>query len=399
MTNGVSATSKVLLDLLANSLFDAKVNIDLSEVTLEELYKEAAAQTVLAVAFDALPKTAKEMDPRVYSKWQSTAFLIAQKNINQLYANAEVEKLFKTAGVPVCTIKGFAADYYYSKKNLRHMGDIDFIVPVDQLQKGHEILINNGFECCDTDCVHDFHIGYRKGNELYEMHRGITSFLDKNGCIEKYIEDIFENTTTANFDELSITIPDVFAHGLTMLLHLQRHLIGGNGVGLRHLCDWAAFVNCIDSDEWEEIFKDKLQGIKLWNFAKILSKTSSMFLKIDEKPWFSDVENNMVEKLLTDIILGGNFGVKDVGRYQSRVFLTQSEDDRSKFKVYFKGISKKIYTWKPFYKTHKWLLPVGMVGYTVRVAFLVWFKHKDLDISKVYKSAATRDKLYKEIFK
>lgn len=400
MANGVSATSKVLLDLLANSLFDAKIDIDLQGISLAELYREANAQTVAAIAFDALPQTAKELDPILFAKWQAQSFAIAQKNINQLYANAEVESIFKTAGVPICTIKGFASDYYYSKKNLRHMGDIDFIVPIGQVEKGKEILESNGFECLDKDETHDFHIGYNKGKEIYEMHRGITSLLDENGYIEKYIKDIFDNTIVADFGSVSITIPDTFAHGLTMLLHLQRHMVNGSGVGLRHLCDWAAFVNAIDNDEWESVFKNKLKRVKLWNFAKALSKTSSMFLKIDEKPWFMDVDDALAQELLGDIVFGGNFGCKDaIGRYQGGMFMAQNLQEDKKIKIYAKGIARKVYVWKPFYEKHKLLLPIGIIVYMLRTLFLVVFKHKQLDITKAYKSGTIRNELYNKIFK
>ncbi len=400
MINGVSATSKVLLDLLANSLFDAKIDIDLQGISLAELYREANAQTVAAIAFDALPQTAKELDPILFVKWQTQSFAIAQKNINQLYANAEVESIFKTAGVPICTIKGFASDYYYSKKNLRHMGDIDFIVPIDQVEKGKEILESNGFKCSDEDEIHDFHIGYKKGNEIYEMHKGITSLLDENGYIEKYIEDIFDNTIAADFGIVNITIPDTFAHGFTMLLHLQRHMMNGSGVGLRHLCDWAAFVNVIDNDEWEKVFKSKLESIKLWNFAKVLSKTSSAFLKINEKPWFADIDDSLAEELLIDIVLGGNFGRKDmIGRYQGGMFMAQNEHEDKKIKIYAKGMARKVYVWKPFYEKHKWLLPIGTIAYLFRTLFLVLFKHKRIDITEAYKSGTTRNALYKKIFK
>ena len=400
MVNGISATSKVLLDLLANSLFDAKIDIDLQGISLAELYLEANAQTVGAIAFDALPKTLKESDPQVSVKWQTQSFSIVQKNINQMYANAELESIFKKAGIPICTIKGFAADYYYSKKNLRHMGDIDFIVPVDELQNGKKLLEDSGFECCDEDEEHDFHIGFKKGQEIYEMHKGITSLLDNNGYIEKYINDIFDNTIVADFDSVSITIPDTFAHGLTMLLHLQRHMVNGSGVGLRHLCDWAAFVNAIDNDEWEKVFKNKLKSIKLWNFAKVLSKTSSMYLRINEKPWFKDIDDSLAQELLRDIILGGNFGRKDmIGRYQGRMFMAQNDREDKKLKIYTNGIARKVYVWKPFYEKYKYLLPIGISMYLFRMAFLVLFKHKQLDITEAYKSGTTRNELYKKIFK
>lgn len=398
MSNGVSATNRVLLELLANSLFDAELNIDLGEVSLKELFKEARSQTVSAVAFDALPNDSRDKDPETFKKWQAMAFAIVQNNIHQMYSNAKLESLFKKTGIPICTIKGFASDYYYSKKHLRQMGDIDFIVPIHKVGDSKVILEDNGFYCSDEQEDHDFHIRFTKKGEIYEMHKGITSFVDKNGYIEKYISDIFANTEVVSIEGFKLTVPDKFAHGLIMLLHMQRHMIDGGGVGLRHLCDWAAFVDTIENDEWISIFEQKLKGIKLWRFAQALSKTSAVFLKIQEKEWFSEIDENLARELLEDMIIGGNFGAKDYERYREVAFLAQNEADKNIFRRYFTNYVKKVGFWKPFYKKHKWLLPVGMVAYFFRTSFLLIVGKKQMDFSKMRANTTKRNDLYGDIF-
>ncbi len=398
MANGISAPNKVILDLLANSLFNAGLEIDCEAATLEELFKEAKAQTVLAVAFDALPKPYRDTNPEHYKKWQGIAFKIAQLNIRQMNANVELEKLFKSAGIPICTIKGFASAYYYQKMHLRQMGDIDFIVPNDMMGAGKNLLEENGFACSDEEEEHDFHIRHTKNGEIYEMHRGITSFLDDNGYIQKYISDIFEHTETVDFDGVSLTIPDKFSHGLVMLLHMHRHMIDGGGVGLRHLCDWAAFVDSIDNDDWNKIFKEKLSAVKLWRFAQVLSKTSAIFLKIKEKDWFKEIDSDLAQNLLEDIIIGGNFGAKDHERYQEVAYLSQTEKDKNVFVKYFKNYVKKVGLWQPFYREHKCFLPFGMVAYFFRTSFLLIFGKKKMDFSKMHENTTKRNNLYSDIF-
>lgn len=398
MANGISPPNKILLDLLANSLFNANLEIDCEQATLKEIYDEAKAQTVVAFAFDALPKRFCEIDPTGYKKWQLIAFKSAQINIKQVQSNATLERMFKTAGIPICTIKGFASNYYYPKKHLRQMGDIDFIVPDNMLDEGKALLSENGFRCFDEEEIHDFHIGYSKNGDVYEMHKGITSFLDENGFIERYISDIFKHTQEVDYDGATLTIPDKFSHGLIMLLHMHRHMVDGGGVGLRHLCDWAVFVDSIANDEWIEIFQKKLTSIKLWRFAQALSKTSSVFLKINEKSWFSEISEELATQLLDDMIIGGNFGKKDNERYQEVAYLTQTEKDKNILVKYFKSYVKKVGLWKPFYKKHKWLLPFGMVAYLFRTSFLLIVGKKKMDFSKMHENTTKRNDLYSEIF-
>lgn len=398
MANGISAKNQVLLNLLANYLFDANLEIDLSEVSFKELFEEAKAQTVLAVAFSTLPKTVSEEDLKLYKKWQMMAFAVAHQNIKQINANIALEKLFADANLPICTIKGFASDYYYSKKNVRQMGDIDFIVPVDKVLEGKKILLDNGYICSDEEESHDFHIRFSKNGDVFEMHKGITSFLDENGYIEKYVSNIFENCETVTINGADLTIPDKFAHGLIMLLHMQRHMLDGGGVGLRHLCDWAVFVDSIENDEWIDIFKEKLTSIKLWRFAQALSKTSCLYLKIKEKDWFKEIDDEIATQLLEDMILGGNFGGKSNERFQEIAYLSQTEKDKNIFLKYFRSYISKVKHWKPFYKNHKWLLPVGMVAYFFRTSFLLVFGKKKMNFSKMHESSSKRNNLYENIF-
>lgn len=399
MGNFLSKESKVLLDLLANSLFEAKSTIDLENVDLEALFSEAKLQTVTATAFDSLPAAARELNPTVYDKWQMYSYSVMAKNSQQMHANAELQKLFDNFNLPICTIKGFASAYYYNKKHLRQMGDIDFIVPENRVEEYKKILDANGFECVDEAEEHDFHIGYKKNKDLYEMHKGITSFLDENGYIEKYIKDIFDNTVLASFGTADITIPDTFAHGLIMLLHMQRHMKNGGGIGLRHLCDWAVFVDTIENDRWLCIFKKKLKDINLWGFAKAMSKVSSVYLKMPEKEWFCDFDEELAQNVLLDIISGGNFGRKDVKRSQELFFMTQNTESKNTFELYTKGYIKKVYIWNHFWKRHKILLPIGMVAYFFRTAFLVIFKNKKLNLSEAQKSGKQRNELYDNLFK
>lgn len=399
MTNFLSNESRVLLNLLANSLFDANIKIDLEGIDLEALFLESKSQTVLALAFDSLPTIARENNNVVYDKWQVYSFSIVRKNANQLRANAELETLFAGSKLPICTIKGFASNYYYNKKHLRQMGDIDFIVPAQKVDKYRAILFENGFECIDNDEIHDFHIAYKKNQEIYEMHKGITSFLDENGYINKYITDIFSNAVVANFGEVKITIPNVFVHGLIMLLHMQRHMIDGGGIGLRHLCDWAVFANAINDLEWKEIFEEKLEKINLLNFAKALSKVSSIYLGMPEKEWFCDFDVSVAEKLLLDIISGGNFGIKDIKRYQELFFISQQNNAKNRFGIYVTKYIKKVYSWNPFWQYHKVLLPIGMIAYFFRTIFLILFRNKKINYAENRKNALTRDNLYNNLFK
>ena len=100
--------------------------------------------------------------------------------------------------------------------------------------------------------------------------------------VRKMLEDIQETAVRVENNEFSYIIPDDFHHGLVMLLHMQHHLLA-EGIGLRHLSDWAVFVNTLSADveeksKFEDIFKERLMKIGLWNFAQNISLSATMAL-------------------------------------------------------------------------------------------------------------------------
>ncbi len=398
--NSFSAESRVLLDLLANALFDAKIDIDLAGIDLEQLFAEAKAQTVLALAFDALPSEERKLDAEVYERWKFLAVSMICRNLKQMHQNAELQTIFDEAKLPFCTIKGFASGYYYGKKkHLRQMGDIDFLVSEEKLLDSEKLLLEHEFMRKEETAEHEFHMAFQKNHEVYEMHKGVTSIADNSGDIQKYIAEVFSKAQKVDFDDVQITIPDAFSHGLIMLLHMKRHMLTGGGVGVRHLCDWAVFADSFENEEWVTIFEEKLKKIGLWKFAQYLSKASNVYLKIKEKDWFSGAKWEIAEKLLMDMMISGNFGEVDIKRIQELSFLSRAGKDNHKVIFYAKEIINKVYIWKPFYKKRKWLLPAGIVAYVCRVFYFSLFQKEKLNVFAVHKSGKERNDLYQTLFR
>lgn len=109
-------------------------------------------------------------------------------------------------------------------------------------------------------------------------------------------------------------------HALVLLLHTQNHMQEA-GVGLRHLCDWAAFLRAeADGAFWPE-FLDFLKEIGLLRFAEVLSKTCAMYLGAPLLDFAKDAPEELATGILEDILSGGNFGRRDETHSGSAVFL------------------------------------------------------------------------------
>ena len=390
---------EALFKLIANALFGANATIDLESVDFEKLYSEAKHQTVLGITFDVLPDSARDYNKAIYDEWQCRTFHVLKNNVTQMYANAELEKIFSDAKIDICTIKGFASAYYYPNKNLRQMGDIDFIVPINDIPKCKELLKANEFVCIDEDELHSYHIGYKKGKTHYEMHKNVTELLDEEGKITSLVSTIFDNSVKLPFDNFTLTAPNPVLHGIIMLLHMQKHMITGGGIGLRHLCDWAVFVNNFDTNEWTEKFEPILKELGLWTFAKAMSKVANLYLKMPQKNWFEDIDEDLAEDLLCDIMLGGNFGYKDTGRYQELIFINQHKEGAFSNTSILRKLPKKVREWHPVFRKSKIAFFFGLFLYPVRIAFLLLLGKRNNVFVEKRESGTQRNALYDKIFK
>ncbi len=144
-------------------------------------------------------------------------------------------------------------------------------------------------------------------------------------------------------------IPDAFHHGLIMLLHVAGHMINDGGIGLRHLCDWAVYVDKVDISE----FKDKLTNAGVWTFACQLTVVSEKYLGLRKMEWSVTWETEFIDRVFEDIIHGGNFGRK--GTYRS---LTYKASNDSGFISAFITMTKKRF---PNVKKHPVLLPGAVI--------------------------------------
>ena len=383
MSENLSREYSVLLQLLAKGLFNNTEHIDLNGVELKSLFEEAKAQTVICMTFDALPKEALALDAETYSKWQTLALTVMSSTVQNNFANVKITNLLQQNDIPHSTIKGYASAYFYPNPSLRQMGDIDFLILEKDFEKTRNLLVQNGY--IPTGHDHEFHSAFLKDKITYELHVGITNVPEGKEFVLNSLETVIADSNSVNSMSGKIVVPSAFHHGVIMLLHMQRHMVNGSGIGLRHLSDWAVFVNSFSNDDFVAIFEKELKKIGLWQFAKAISKTSSLYLKMPEKDWFASVDKNLAGALLDDIFDGGNFGGKNSLRSTQQMLIDRDHHGRNVVVRILNGITGRVYTHFPFYKKYKFLLPIGYLAYFGKVLFKIVFCKQRYDLIKAYK--------------
>lgn len=304
MSSLISEQQKYVIELTANSLFNLN---SMRRDCTEEIIPELLSQAVLPIA---LP------DHKLASS-------IIATNMQVSYEHTELHELLTENTIPYVILKGVASASYYPNPILRTMGDVDFLLHPSDMSRTASLLESIGFEKAVDDDEGGIHIAFHRDNSTWEMHRSINGIPagEVGERVKLFLSDIIE--TALDYDEGNgvIKIPDHFHHGLVLLLHTASHLTS-EGVGLRHLCDWAVFVNHFTDDQFRFLFEEKVIACGLWRFAQLLSLVSVKYLNLPYQSWMGEADADILEQLITDIMDGGNFGKKDEDRYRQIKYIS-----------------------------------------------------------------------------
>ena len=390
-----------LLNTISSQLFGGeKPNI--SHNIILHVLKEAEAQTVFSLAFAYLQKELTIISAGNFDELNEKFYRNVILNTNNFQEHNELHELMESRQIPYVTIKGLASAYYYPDSSLRDMGDVDFLVFENDFESSKRAVLSAGFKLDhgDDDSIH---IAFkREPMSIWEQHRCVNGIPEGSvgELIREELDKTIETSELVELDDAVCRIPDKFHHGLIMLLHMISHMTS-EGIGLRHLCDWAVFVNSISNDEFVGLFSEKLNSFGLWKFAQIMTATSEKYLGIEHKEWIesAELDDDLLEDVITDILNGGNFGKKDLNRYREIKYISnrneRTVDSKNVFFQVFDAVNKKACDDFRFIGKHRLLLPIGWLAEGGKYfGLLVTGKRKSKGTSKMLKEAAKRKNIY-----
>lgn len=392
--NMINDNQILLLDLCAKSLFDKDITLT-DEFDIKELVEESKRQTVFPCVYSSIKNMYDNIDGNLFSQ-------IVAKNIRVEFAHNEVHRILSENNVSYVVLKGVASASYYKEPMLRMMGDVDVIVAPENIVRADALLKLIGFFSTDDIDSDDMHIGYkRKDGVACELHRRINGVPNNSvgDIVNKYLNDIFEKSEEYKTSNGICIVPSKFHHCLILLLHTASHLTS-EGVGLRHLCDWAVFVNSFTNDEFVNTFEKPLKDMGLWRFAQLLTLCCIKYLGCDAKDWAGETDEDLLEKIITDILNGGNFGVNDLERYSQIKYISDREigavAQKNAFVQLLCSINAKSKNEFPFVKKSVVFLPVGWLFTICKHLYLIIIGKRYIDGVSIITNAKKRKDIYDE---
>lgn len=326
---------RVLLALIRKSLFDIDCDFTDLEIDWKQVMIESRAQAVLLLACDSAAHVKELIPAEIFEEWKMRAFRSMMNNMKVQKSQRDMISILSEKRYPYMILKGLAAAYYYPRPELRALGDVDFLIDSDMKVDISDLFVENGYEKSLEN--HICHVVFKKPGAHLEMHfepsgipngeqgEKVRAFLDKAvyKCSEvKVGNDVFN-------------MPNAMYHGMILALHMQHHQVS-EGLGLRHLCDWACFVNkTVDESFWKELLAE-FASIGLLTYIKLMTKTCSLYLGSKLPVWAEEVDDQICEDIMNDILASGNFGNKDEIRSKSgRMVSNHGKDGTNHTKVFY----------------------------------------------------------------
>ena len=310
-----------------------------SEKEWKELYEMAKKQSLVGVCFAGVQRLVNSetedycgMHEMTYLTWMGMAAKIQQRNevVNQQCV--EVQRMIVEKGYRSCIIKGQSNHMSYgSLAMLRQSGDIDIWV-----EGGREKVVELVNSICPTKEIRETHAQLRVFPETeVEVHYrpGLIRDFRRNRRLQAFFasqaEDCFTNKIGLSCGE--IVAPKVQFHAVQQLLHIYHHLFD-SGFGLRQVMDYYFVLTHLPEEEKEGVMK-VFKSVGVERFATALMYVEQQVFGLEDRYLLCEPSVEDGEYLLSEIMIGGNFGHHD----ERKKYSTRHSFLESFLGVYFKN--------------------------------------------------------------
>ncbi len=384
----------LLLDVLGEALFSVPAPLP-TQADCTALLQEARAQAVVPLVFDTLDRKGVLSQP-LKDVWLPRVFMYMQKNEQLAQEQQQILRWLSQAAIPAVILKGSVSAMAYPNPSLRVMGDIDLLVEPHRQRQAVAALQAYGYgEVADE--THPCHFTLRKDGITVEIHKEPNGlFLNSHTAVSEKIRAFLADAVAQRQTEDGLPVPPDDCQAVILILHKMEHFMLG-GLGLRQLCDWAAFANKkLTPSLWKQL-QPTLAACGLLYFTGIITRAcvEHLHLPRERVPWAMAYDKALADEVMARILACGNFGVKEKA-YGQRFFTDAHASGRlsSLLRVTMRVARQH---W-PVCVKHPILLPLApFVAFGMYLKLRIQGKREALHPLQLYKSAGAKQQLYKEL--
>lgn len=316
-----------LLKILSNVLWRKTPEHTYSEQEWEDILSAAEDQGVLFLVLQGCASIRQQLSAASWLKWRSKLISTMINNESLMAAQSKVVDLMQNEGIPCAVLKGTSLSACYYNPSARALGDIDLLVPAQFVEQASGILVSQGFHAPKDSFVHPYHIDFYKNSVVVELHYAVSTFPHSPAGTEakQYMESWQEQIQQKHIGNHTFQCLSDSHQALSLLLHMERHMTTGC-IGLRQLCDWAAFLTSVMPDYFVNQILPELKLCGLKEFAGVLTKTAIRYLGLNSAYGmpFQSVRERDIQVMIEETLRAGSIHNRNNTEDGSSFFVDES---------------------------------------------------------------------------
>ena len=318
MPNNLNLYEKLIFELLGIALFDTPPQLLINHIVTDKdwlkIYRTAAQQGVQAIVLDGINKVSHIQTPpeKLLLEWIVNSKMIERNYAHQCQVAIELKREFAKEDIEFMVFKGIALAQYYPIPAHREFGDIDLFL-FDKHKEGEQLLQKL---CKMTALDMSVHSITMYKNVMIENHNAFVSIKRMMGFTErKQKQDelridseiqrlakeqvAYFEIQNEKFRTLSAT-----ANFIYLTYHAAKHL--RREIVLRHICDWALFLQKNHDKYDEEMASKVLDNTTFKQMASLMSHLSTQYLGLPNEyipNWCKEYNNcNLSNKVILNVL-------------------------------------------------------------------------------------------------
>jgi len=386
MTSSQKTFISMLRSFVSSAEFVPEENADWNEV-IQIAVRQSLAGLMYYVLANVAEKSRFLSDEQ--TAFLKNAYLQTITRSTQLkYAAEELCKALSAEQIVHVPLKGLITREYYPLPELRTMGDMDFLIHVEDRVTAQKALIKIGYEYIHTEGIEDESDVYKKDDIQIELHTELVYIRAKDNETRLPMPLEWSEFIESEVGEYTLRPTENYFMVL-QIAHMAKHF-RNTGCGFRYILDIALMLPHYDKWNNKQI-STKLEDFRYLKFYEIIVSYCVHKLEVRlEKPpmvldeatidvlareFFVEYVHGSIDKKLADISVKTSRTFKN--RRMAKLHLA--------FSRIFLSLSKmqKEYT---YLKKHSWLI---LIAYIQRMFKLIM--NKEIRIEKLKKLNAIND--------
>ena len=330
----------LLIALLTNATAGKHLPEGLERLSVEQferIYKTARRHDVAQLVFYALkqngllPEEENSVNAlkHFYACLSRVARLTAEtKNIDEALKNADIKHIM---------LKGTVIRNLYPSDWMRTSGDIDCLVPEEELDRAVSIFAGIGYGQENEKEYHD--IPLAKQDIRVELHFNI---CENRPPLDKVLKRVWDYATPVDESTFAET-PEFFM--FHHLAHMAYHLTGG-GCGVRNLLDTQMIRTHLEYDE--AVVRDLCEEAGITRFYDLLIQLCDV--------WYANAPHTSETECLEQFMLSaGAFGISEFTQSATGLMTDVRRENLREYIFFPYEKLKELY---PIVGKHKFLTPL-----------------------------------------